>query len=173
MGLYWDCFDRGSDHEQLIWQCLIFMSHSASEYSQPPGMPLCKSSESSCGPPDKTEVQPYLYMWLSRGISGKLHMWHFQFSIWLKSPLGEVHFAENPTWIGPVVPRLWAIEGVITIENNSYSVLFPAISQDRHCRLPTDLARSQHICFLLVFEWLNDLNDQSHIKSANYESYST
>ncbi len=24
----------------------------------------------------------------------------------LKSSLGEVHFAENPTWIGPVVPKL-------------------------------------------------------------------
>ncbi len=52
----------------------------------------------------------YYMMW-SRGISRKLDMWHFQFSIWLKCSLGEVHFAENPTWIGPVVPRLWATEG--------------------------------------------------------------
>ena len=42
----------------------------------------------------------------SRGISRRSNMWHFQFSIWLMSSLGEVHFAENPTWIGPVVPKL-------------------------------------------------------------------
>ncbi len=41
-----------------------------------------------------------------RGISQKSHKWHFQFSIWLKSSLEEVHFADNLTWIGPVVPKL-------------------------------------------------------------------
>ena len=58
-------------------------------------------------------VNWYLYMIFvmqSRGISRKSHMWHFQFSIWLMSSLGEVHFAENPAWIGTVVPRLRAIE---------------------------------------------------------------
>ena len=30
---------------------------------------------------------------------GSQTMQHFQFSIWLKSSLEEVHFAENPTWI--------------------------------------------------------------------------
>ncbi len=29
----------------------------------------------------------------------------FLISIWLKSSLGEVHFPENPTWIGSVVPK--------------------------------------------------------------------
>ena len=38
----------------------------------------------------------------SREISLKLNMWYFHFSIWLTCSLGEVRFAENPTWIGPV-----------------------------------------------------------------------
>ncbi len=38
-------------------------------------------------------------------------MWHFQFSIWLKFSFGEVDLAENPTWIEPVFPKLWTIEG--------------------------------------------------------------
>ncbi len=42
----------------------------------------------------------------SGGISRKSKMWHFQFSTWLKSSLREVDFAEKPTWIGPVVPKL-------------------------------------------------------------------
>ncbi len=49
-----------------------------------------------------------LIMWCDLGES---HMWHLQFSVWLKYSLGEVHFAENSTWIGTEVPRLWAIEG--------------------------------------------------------------
>ncbi len=40
--------------------------------------------------------KPRIFEVQSKGISRKLNMWHFQFSIWLK--LGEVHFAENPTW---------------------------------------------------------------------------
>ena len=51
------------------------------------------------------------YVMLSRWISRKSNMSHFQFSIWFNSSLGEAHFAENPTWICPVVPRLWAMEG--------------------------------------------------------------
>ncbi len=39
---------------------------------------------------------PYLNVMRSRGISLKSNMWHFQFSIWLKSSLREVHFAEKP-----------------------------------------------------------------------------
>ena len=35
----------------------------------------------------------------------------FNFSIWLKCSFGEVPYAENLTWIGPVVPKLGAIEG--------------------------------------------------------------
>ncbi len=50
----------------------------------------------------------YHVMW-SRGIIRKLNVWHLQFSIWLKSSLGEVQFAANPTWIGPVVPKLWQL----------------------------------------------------------------
>ncbi len=64
------------------------------------------------GLPVKGLVSVYiLYVMRSSRISRNSHMWHFQFSIWLKYSLGEVHFAENSTWIGPVVPRLWAIEG--------------------------------------------------------------
>ena len=44
-------------------------------------------------------------------ISWNSQIWHFQFSIWLKYSFGEVHFAENSTWIGPVVSRLWAEGG--------------------------------------------------------------
>ncbi len=47
----------------------------------------------------------------SREISLNSNMWHFQFSIWLKCSFCEVHFAENLTWIGPVVPKLWVVEG--------------------------------------------------------------
>ena len=47
-----------------------------------------------------------IFVMQSRGISRKLDMWHFQFSIWWACSLGEVHFAENPTWIGTVVPKL-------------------------------------------------------------------
>ncbi len=36
---------------------------------------------------------------------------HFQFSIWLKCPFREIQFAENPTWIELVVPKLWVIDG--------------------------------------------------------------
>ncbi len=51
------------------------------------------------------------YVMRSRDISQNSNMWHFQFSIWLKCSFGEVHFAVNSTWISPVVPRLWDIEG--------------------------------------------------------------
>ncbi len=47
------------------------------------------------------------YVLRSRGISLKSNiMWHFQFSIWLKCPFGEVHFAENSTKIRSVVLRI-------------------------------------------------------------------
>ncbi len=80
----------------------------------------------------------------SREISLKLNMWHFQISIWLECPFGEVHFAENPTWNGPVVPKLWVIiegfsEQLITTEIHSFFWLYQC------SRLPTDSARSQHI----------------------------
>ena len=44
----------------------------------------------------------------SREISLKSNMWHFQFSIWLnlKYSFGEVHSAENFTWVRQVVPKL-------------------------------------------------------------------
>ncbi len=50
------------------------------------------------------------YAMRSREISLKSTMWHYQFSVWLKCSFGEVYSAENPTWIGPVVPKLCAIE---------------------------------------------------------------
>ena len=35
-------------------------------------------------------------MWCDLGESvGSWTLWHFQFSVWLKSSLGEVHFAEK------------------------------------------------------------------------------
>ncbi len=91
----------------------------------------------------------------SSGISRNSHMWHFQFFIWLKSSLGEIQFAENPTWIGPVVPRLvsnWRI--LRTKENNRNLFLFLAISHNQCCLLPTDPARSQvHVIKSLYYYW--------------------
>ncbi len=59
-------------------------------------------------------------------ISLTSNMWHFQFSIWLKCLFWEVH--ENPTWLGWVVPKFWAIEGfseLTTIENTkNYNPFF-------------------------------------------------
>ena len=48
-------------------------------------------------------------MW-SREISLNSNIQHFQFSIWLKCSFGEEYFAGNASWIGPMVPKLWAIE---------------------------------------------------------------
>ena len=82
----------------------------------------------------------------SREISQNSSMWNFQFSVWLKCSFGELHFAENPTWISPVVPRLWAIEGFFkTKEKNRNLFLFLAVSHNQCCRLLTGPARSQHI----------------------------
>ncbi len=58
---------------------------------------------------------PYsLYVMWSRGISWNLHMTYddiFSFLFDWSAHFGEVQFAENPTWIDPVVPRLWTIKG--------------------------------------------------------------
>ena len=66
-------------------------------------------------------------MW-SRKISRKSNIWHFQFSTWLKSSLRGVHFAEKPTWIGPVVPSYSNWKILKTIENKRNSFLFLAVS---------------------------------------------
>ncbi len=68
---------------------------------------------------------------LEREISLKKNMWHFQFFNWLKFSFGRVHFAEKPTWIGPVFLNLWAIEGFSQQywENKGNSFLFLAFSQ--------------------------------------------
>ncbi len=89
----------------------------------------------------KTKTAKYVIQ--STGMSRNSHMWHFHFSIWLKFSFGEIHFAENPTWIGPVVMSNWRI--FRTIENNRNSFLFLAISHNQCCRLPTDPARLHHI----------------------------
>ncbi len=66
---------------------------------------------------------------------------------WSPQSLGEVHFAENPTWIGPVVwfqsYSNWKI--LKTTENKRNTSLFLAVSHNQCTRLPTDPARSQHI----------------------------
>ncbi len=57
-------------------------------------------------------IKLYMYvmrMWSTcREISLKSNMWHFQVSVWLKYSFGEVHFAENSTWISSIFT---AIEG--------------------------------------------------------------
>ena len=68
------------------------------------------------------ESQIHLNMWCDLGKS----VWSrtcdvFQFSMCLKCSFGEVHFAENSTWIGPVVSKLWAI---IKDSQNSQKILF-------------------------------------------------
>ncbi len=55
-------------------------------------------------------IMPHLYVMRFKENSRNSHMWHFQFPMWLKCSFRDVNFAENPTWIGPAVPRLWAIE---------------------------------------------------------------
>ncbi len=91
-------------------------------------------------------------MW-SRGISKMLHMWHFQFSIWLTWSFGEVHFAENPTWIGPVVPRLWTIEGFSeqwkTIEIHFFFWLYLIINAADFWLVLLDRNTKADIAFLL------------------------
>ncbi len=74
-----------------------------------------------------------------RGISQKSNMLHFQFSIWLKFSLREVHFAEKPTWIRPVVPKL-----LKDSQNKRNAFLFLAVSHNQCSWLPTDAARSEH-----------------------------
>ena len=82
------------------------------------------------------------FMMQSREISLKSNTWHFQLSIWLKSSFGEVHFAENTTWIGPVVPRLWAIEGfsgqLKTKEIHSFFWLYLTINAPDFRLIPLD-----------------------------------
>ena len=78
-------------------------------------------------------------------ISRNSHMWHFQFSIWLKCSFREVHFAENPHLnrsSGSKVMSNWRIHR--TIENN-WNSFFLAVSHNQCCRLLTDPARSHHI----------------------------
>ena len=84
------------------------------------------------------------YVMLSRKISLKSNMWHFQFFIWLKLSFGEVHFVENPTWIRPVVSKLQAIEWLSKqywIENERNSFLFLALSHNQCPPLLTDSSR--------------------------------
>ncbi len=85
------------------------------------------------------------YVMQSKGINLKSNMWHFQFSNWLKCSFGEVQFVENPTWIRPVVPKLWATEGFSNNRTQKSSVHFLTISHNRCSQLLTDSAKSQHI----------------------------
>ncbi len=93
-----------------------------------------------------TKLYSYILMRSSQ-ISLKSNMWCLQFSIWLKCSFGEVHFAENPTWIGSVVSKLWAIEDwriLWTKEKTKIFIHFLALSRHQCSRLPTDSDRSQH-----------------------------
>ena len=58
-------------------------------------------------------------MMRSRDISLKSNLWHFQFWIRLKSSFGEIHFVENPTWIGQSYEQ-WKILQTIEIKRNSF-----------------------------------------------------
>ncbi len=80
-----------------------------------------------------------------RGISRKSNMWHFQFFIWLQSSLGEVHFAENPTWIEPVVPKLQQLKDSQNNRKYKKCISFSGCISQSMLPLPTDPARSQHM----------------------------
>ncbi len=72
----------------------------------------------------------------------------FNFSIWLKSSLGEIHFAESPNRTIQSYSN-WKI--LRTIENKRNAFLFLAVSHNQCCRLSTDPTRLQHI---YRFSWL-------------------
>ncbi len=95
-----------------------------------------------------------LYVMGSMGISRKSNVCHFQFSIWLKFSLGEVHFAEIPTWIIriPKFPKVPISNGKIfkTIENKRNAFLFLAVSHNQCSRLLTDPARSHHMTYFEI-----------------------
>ena len=61
----------------------------------------------------------------------------FSFLYWLKSSLGEVHFDENPTWIGPVVPKLKQSKD----SQNKTKEFTPFSGYISQSMLPTDPAR--------------------------------
>ncbi len=77
----------------------------------------------------------YLYAMWSRGISQKSNMWYFQFSIWLKSSLGEGYFAEtlpaSVQWFQSYSD--WKI--LKTTEKNAF--LFLAVCHNQSSWLPT------------------------------------
>ncbi len=107
---------------------------------------------SSLRPPNQIKVHCRIFIcdaiW---GISWKSNMWHFQFSIWLKSSLGEVYFAENPHLNrnsgSKVIYSNWKI--LKTIENETTTFLFLTVSHNQCWWLPTDPTGSQHIYFFL------------------------
>ncbi len=70
-------------------------------------------------------------------ISQNSNMDIFSFLFWLKCSFGDVHFAENPTWIGSNVMSNWRI--LRKIENNRI-----------HSRLSIDSARLQHTYDLVI-----------------------
>ena len=85
----------------------------------------------------------------------QLELEHVTFSIFyfIQVLIWRSTFCWQPTWIDPVVPKLWAIEGFSeqqkAIEINSFFWLY-SISQSM---LPTSdwfCARSQHICVALI-----------------------
>ena len=92
------------------------------------------------------KFQPHeLFVVLSRGISQKSNMWHFQFSIWLRSSLRGVHFVinlpESDQWF-----QSWSNWKILkTTENKRNTFLFLAVSHYQYPRLPSDPTRSQHI----------------------------
>ncbi len=73
------------------------------------------------------------YVMRFREISLKSIMWHFQISIWLKCSFREVHFAEHPTWIGPVVQSYEQFKTPRNSRRQKKSITFSGcISQSMH-----------------------------------------
>ncbi len=64
------------------------------------------------------------------------NMWCDLGNIWLKSSFGQVHYAENPTWIRPVVHKLRAIEGY-SQNNRKQKKLIPFSGYILQSMLPT------------------------------------
>ncbi len=107
-----------------------------------------------------------IFVMRSRGISRKSAMWHFQFSIWLKSSIRKVHFAETPPesdqWF--LSYSTWKI--FKTIENQRNAFLSLAESHNQCSWLPTDPAWSQHICFIPILFWVEIVKPNNWLKSC-------
>ncbi len=101
-----------------------------------------------------------------------LNMWHSQFSIWLKCLFREVRFAENPTWIRLMVPKLYLKDSQNNRKQPKFIICL-AISHNWCSWLITDSARSFHIQILRNVALLHFHSYFSVILIQNYIYHAT